>query len=153
MTITVGTNSYITAAEADTYFADTQNSGSWSALTAAAKSSSLLDATVLIDQQSFISRPDDDDQALEWPRIGVVNRRGLLFDVGEVPQDVKDCQAELALHLALNLPAAGASLPNISNVSHGSLSWTLTSATSYDTFHTIRRWLWPYLAVPQLAAI
>lgn len=104
MTLTVGKNSYITVAEADTYWS-ARNNSVWSAGTTAAKEKALIEATQYIDGTydfiGFHKTLDLDTQPLAWPRDGVViysgSFRGAHIDTGFVPQAVKHAQAELAL--------------------------------------------------------
>lgn len=104
MTLIVGTNSYITIAEADAYWSDRNNSV-WSAGTTASKEKALIEATQYIDNTyDFIGYHGTlnlDTQPLAWPRDAVIIQSGpfkgvdVLNDV--VPQAIKDAQAELAL--------------------------------------------------------
>lgn len=104
MTLIVGTNSYITVAEADVYWS-ARNNSVWSAGAAEAKEKALIEATQYIDGTydfiGFHKTLDLDTQPLAWPRDGVVIYsgafRGVHIDTGVVPQAVKDAQAELAL--------------------------------------------------------
>lgn len=104
MTLTVGTNSYITVAQADSYWS-ARNNSTWAGATTADKEKALIEATQYIDNSfSFIGvhgTLDLDTQPLAWPRDGVVIRSGTFkyvdIENDVVPQAVKDAQAELAL--------------------------------------------------------
>lgn len=103
MALTVGTDTYITVAEADSYWSDRNNS-TWSDATTADKEKALREATAFLDgQYDYIGEMTDlDSQILAWPRSGALITQGAykgrIFDVDEVPQKLKDAQAELALN-------------------------------------------------------
>lgn len=93
MSITVGTNSYLTVAEADSYFEGRLYSDKWEA--AKDPDKALIMAASLLDTQiSWAGRPASDSQVMAWPRAGV---RDVAPDV--IPTAVKVAQAELALAL------------------------------------------------------
>ena len=88
-------NSYVTEAEATTYFANRLYADAWASATAEDKQKALLMARTLLDFHIIWSGyPTDDTQPLQWPRIGVT---GIALDA--VPESVKIAQMELALIL------------------------------------------------------
>lgn len=100
-------NSYVSAAEADTYFAARPGSTAWTGeADADTKAAALIYATVRIDEEQFKGRstkplPDratsGDTQALEWPRAGVSDGEGWYYDQDTVPVCVKRATMEVAL--------------------------------------------------------
>lgn len=103
MAITVGTDTYITVAQADSYWS-ARNNSTWSAASTAEKEKALLEATQFLDgSYNFIGehRADETTYPLAWPRYGVEvqtgNFAGVFIDSDTVPQQIKDAQAELAL--------------------------------------------------------
>jgi Putative DnaT-like ssDNA binding protein len=81
----VGTNSYVTEAEATTYFADRFGFDKWVAETK--KNEALISATQIQDLLCiWNSEKSDPDQTLEFPRVA--------YD--PTPQDIKDAQCEIA---------------------------------------------------------
>lgn len=92
-------NSYATRAEANTYFDNRLNATTWSALSDDDKDRALITATSRIEQESFVGTVADEDQALQWPRDGVVDRNGNEVLETEIPQQVKNAQYEYALTL------------------------------------------------------
>lgn len=101
MTITVGTDTYLSVSEADIYW-NARNNASWSAATIAEKERCLLEATQYIDgHYDFIGVLNDLNQPLAWPRAGAVIHSGAMagkyFDSDEIPQAIKNACAELAL--------------------------------------------------------
>jgi len=112
MALTVGTDSYISVADADTYFAGRLNTEAWDGAVATTKEKALKQATREIDRQVFLGRKADSDQALEFPRCYVADPRGTgwtsqyTFNVtlgmycdAAVPQVIKDATCEQALAL------------------------------------------------------
>lgn len=98
MTIVAGTDSYISLAEADTYWED-RNDTTWAAASDEDKEKALREATVLIDG-SYDGRwigthPGSSSQVLAWPRNNARDSEGR--DVTGIPQRVKDATARLAL--------------------------------------------------------
>jgi len=86
MPVVVGTNSYVTVAEATTYFADRYGYGAWVA--EVNKDAALISAAQVLDNYcQWYGYPVAEDQVLEFPRYP---------DAEVVPQDVKDSQCEIA---------------------------------------------------------
>ena len=92
MAITVGVNSYISVADADTYFGDRLYADDWTSANSGIKEKSLLMARRWIDMQDFLGARTDPNQMLAWPRIGIQG-----VNSTTVPQNVFDAQCELAL--------------------------------------------------------
>ena len=100
MTLTVGTNSYISVADADTYFSDRNNS-TWSAGSNANKEKALIEATQYIDGAFSFIGTQKLGNVLAWPRHDVIinkgNFKGVIYDADTIPPQVKDACCELAL--------------------------------------------------------
>jgi hypothetical protein len=101
-------NSYVTLAEANTYFADRLNStanGDWTndstgvARTDAVKSAALITATRRIDEEMFQGLKASTTQALKWPRVNVQDEDGLYFESDSIPERVKQATYICALEL------------------------------------------------------
>lgn len=97
MTLTVGTNSYISVSDATSYFNDSLSSDSWSGLDPVVQAQSLITAARMIDRQTWQGIPTSGAAPMQWPRTGVVDRYGNLVNSASVPQQIKDAQCELAL--------------------------------------------------------
>lgn len=67
-TLTVGTNTYLTVADASTYFDERLRSDAWSAATDDDKARSLIMATAAIDSLRLRGRKIATEQALAFPR-------------------------------------------------------------------------------------
>jgi hypothetical protein len=86
MPAVVGTNSYVTAAEATTYFAARYGYGTWVA--EVNKDAALISAAQVLDNYcQWYGYPVVESQALAFPRYP---------DADPVPQEIKDSQCEIA---------------------------------------------------------
>ncbi|MDH5559415.1 MAG: hypothetical protein OEY59_01010 [Deltaproteobacteria bacterium] len=97
MSIQVGTDSYLSVAEADE-FHQRMNNPNWDIKTTAEKETALVKATIFMEQ-SYQGRLKgnllDSSQPLNWPRSGVEDLEGRI--VLTTPKEVKDSVALLAL--------------------------------------------------------
>ncbi len=98
MAIIVGTDSYVSVADADTYWTD-RNNLDWATADVADKEKALRDATVFIDgsyEGRWIGQhPGSSAQVLAWPRNNARDSEGR--DVTGIPQRVKDATSRLAI--------------------------------------------------------
>lgn len=101
MPITVGTDTYISVADATTYLSMSINGAAWTAASTQLKEQALVTATRMLDRQRWVGTKTDSAQALDWPRTGVYNEEGDLLDPDVVPQFILDATCELALALIL----------------------------------------------------
>lgn len=99
MALEVGTNAYVNADDADTYFGDRLNASNWSGATADEKDQALVTATLRLDQLTFKGARTDSSQPLAWPRWGVKDEDGYLLDSDTVPDRINRATMELALSL------------------------------------------------------
>ena len=92
-------NSYVTLAEADSYFETVPDSTTWDNKTDDQKNRALISATRWIDNHVFYGDRCDVEQALSWPRNNYhVDRVELTCSV--IPADIKYATYELARALA-----------------------------------------------------
>ena len=92
-------NSYVTVAEATSYFEGRLNASEWSGASDDEQIRALIMAARRIDQEVYVGRSYDDDQAMQWPRTGVYDPNDRIYGTDEVPERVKRGQLELALAL------------------------------------------------------
>ncbi len=95
MTLTVGTDTYISVTDANTYFAGRLNASGW---TSPYQEQALRMACKALDRENWIGTIGTTTQALCWPRLGVTDKDGRDM-TGIVPQAIKDAQCELALKM------------------------------------------------------
>lgn len=71
LTLTVGTNTYISLTDAETYMEKRYDpSGAWASAVDATKNQLLANATMLIDRQVWLGSKTSSTQTLEFPRDG-----------------------------------------------------------------------------------
>lgn len=100
VTTTVGgasSNSYISVADADTYFDERLNATAWTGASTTDKQRALIQATRRIDQEDWEGVKVATSQALDWPRYWATDEDGEEYDQDIIPQPVKDAVCELAL--------------------------------------------------------
>ena len=101
LTVETGTGSassdaYISVADADTYHAAKGNA-TWTG-TDADKETAIRRATSVLDGYNWQGlRTNGRSQALAWPRSGVIDKEGYGIDSDEIPSEIVDACAELAL--------------------------------------------------------
>ncbi|MCP4149814.1 MAG: hypothetical protein GY757_18865 [bacterium] len=93
-------NTYITLADAETYFESRLHKTDWDAATDANKDMALVWATRLLDDMvAWFGRKATDDQSLRWPQYSQVDRDGYPIDPGIVPDFLANAAAEFAGYL------------------------------------------------------
>ena len=138
-------NSYLTLAEAQTYFSTRVAVAGWD--DADDQSALLIMATRTLDMMVSGMRvplpdgfyrigpmwtgvPTTSTQALAWPRTGMLNRNGFPIGTMEIPQDLKNAVAELAgaLGTADRLVDNDVAVQGITSVKAGSVGVTFDQA-------------------------
>ena len=92
-------NSYVTLAEANTYFETEPDSSTWTNKTDDQKNRSLISATRWIDSFVYYGDRCDDGQALKFPRNNY-QLDGVELACSTIPVNIKYAQYELARALA-----------------------------------------------------
>jgi hypothetical protein len=92
-------NSYVTLAEAESYFESRLNVTAWSAATTDTKNRAIVQATRHLDSTlDWVGERSSTSQALAWPRTGVLTRdEDDYLDDATIPQVLKDATCEQAL--------------------------------------------------------
>lgn len=101
MAVVVGTDTYLSVADADTYWSNRNNS-TWSAADTADKEKALREATQFIDgAYEFIGAITSSTQVLAWPRVDAEilrgNMKGVYYNNTTIPPQIENACAELAL--------------------------------------------------------
>ena len=99
--LVVGTNTYVTEAQADAYLGDSVNGTQWTALTSTQKCQHLISAFRLLELQRWAGTKTVDTQTAQWPRTGVTCN-GEAVDPNTVPTRIENGQIELANAIVLN---------------------------------------------------
>jgi hypothetical protein len=90
-------NSYATVAHANTYHSSHLYGDSWHQANDSKKEKALMWATRLLDEWiAWHGTKGDEDQALQWPRVGATDRGGYSIDHDVIPSDVRNATAEFA---------------------------------------------------------
>lgn len=124
MALVVGTNSYISLADANTYFSNRLFSDEWAAKSDAVKTQSLVMSARHLDRMfEWEGQATDKDQPMAWPRDNLYTLNGALLDPSVVPQDVIDAQCELAYqwcqHDQLSPSASANTATDINSINGG----------------------------------
>jgi hypothetical protein len=104
MALSKGTNSYVTVAEADTYFLDRIDVAAWTAADEPTKSQALVTATSMLDNLLWTGTAITATQPLAFPRSGEYfdPKIGTTISIEDVPKRVITATMELAYHLINN---------------------------------------------------
>lgn len=146
MSLVVGTNSYVTAAEADALLLPHPRREVWGAHSDYQRELALLLAAREIDLLNFRGRVADTDQALAWPRAGVIDSDGRIIDSDTVPDRVKTAQAELALDLLAEGFESEDEIPRgVRRVRAGAVELEFTAPTRGELPDAVRDVLRPLL--------
>ena len=129
MALVLNTDSYVTIADADTYFETRIDSAEWEAADDETKEQALVTATQLIDERHWIGAAVSSSQALAWPRKDAIYydpRMGQQITIAndEVPSQVKIAVYEQALHLVQNEDLIAQKVQTFESISVGSIRLT-----------------------------
>jgi hypothetical protein len=136
-TIVAGAESYISVADADTYFTARANA-TWDALADADKEAALRKATDYMTGRYGLRWKGErvsELQALDWPRSGAY-ANGFLIDSGSVPVAVQRACAELAVRASADdlAPDVGA---QVKQEVVGPISVTYADGARQDTRYAL----------------
>ena len=145
-------NSYLTLAAAQALIdgmVENDDVTAWASATTDQKNRALYSATQRLDRERYLGARATDTQALQWPRTGVrkpdtyINTYSIGFPFRitadyytdtEIPDQIKQAQAVLAVYLNNNKDGMGLSgLEDYKSVTIGSLSVTSAGASSTAT--------------------
>lgn len=129
MALVLNTNSYVTIADADTYFETRIDSAEWDSADDETKEQALVTATQLIDERHWIGAAVSSSQALAWPRKDAIYydpKMGQQITIAnnEVPSQVKIAVYEQALHLVQNEDLIAQKVQTFESISVGSIRLT-----------------------------
>lgn len=114
-------NSYVTLAEATTYYTDRAHSSAWEDFED--KSDVLVTASLMLDwYMPWKGSKTDSTQSMEWPRSDVLLRDGTEVAVDTIPSYIKTAVFELALFSLASDRAGDNALAGIEQIKAGSLS-------------------------------
>jgi len=115
------TNSYVTLAEAITYFSNRAHASEWEA--EENQANVLITASSVLDWYvTWKGVQATETQAMGWPRSGVYNKVGTLYAEDVIPQEIKTAVFEYALASLSSDRTADGDLAGLSELKAGSLS-------------------------------
>lgn len=138
VTLTVGANTYVSRADATTYFEARLGASAWDDALEADQDKALVQATRAVESLTFKGRKSDVDQALAFPRCYprddryYVRSRELQFDdppyprmicEDAVPQVVIDAVCEEAMQLLADITSDGDTNERLAMQAQGVTSW------------------------------
>jgi len=117
---TTTANSYVTIAECEAYFEDRIHAEAFTSSNE--QDQAAITATQMLDWYcSYKGQKTYDTQALEWPRIDVVDKNGLVVTSTTIPARVKTATFELMLIIMEEDRTADSPLAGIAEASLGPL--------------------------------
>lgn len=162
MTLTLDTsigtttaNSYCDDTFADSYLAATAYAASWAALTGSGGQQSkygfLIRATRELDVLPFPSVRTYTDQALSFPRVGIFDDSGGIYDSAKIPLCVQQAVALLAGWLSSRPsgeadPFGNDPNQNVATVKAGPVDVALRDGAPMPGNDFVKRTVWPILA-------
>ncbi len=107
-TVVASADSYISQADADTYFTNHDDPSDWTGATSALKDSALRFAVMTMDGMfEWSGAVQSSTQVLGWPRTSAEDAEGRAIASSTIPQRIKDAQCELAVqHIGSPINAA-----------------------------------------------
>jgi len=125
-------NSYVSLAEAETYFAKRLHRDTWDALAYDQKAITLKWASRLLDINiNWDGIRKTKDQALGFPRAGIIDQDGYGVESNIVPVFVKEACCELALELLSSDITLDDDLSNFNEIKIADISIRASQGTSY----------------------
>jgi len=124
MALTKGTNSYVSLAEADSYFSDRLDVAAWEIASETQKQQSLITATNILDTLDWVGIISSESQLLAFPRTGSYFDPKFGYEVvlkDDVPYRIISAVYEIAYHL-LNNDGLLDSTGNVSSLSIGNIT-------------------------------
>jgi len=116
-------NSYASVAEGNAYHEAHTYATTWTGAATATKEAALVFATRLLDQHvAWYGARCTEDQALRWPRLGVLDLDGYEIDSNVIPPELKNATCELARLLIASDRTADSSGMGLRSVQAGSVA-------------------------------
>lgn len=139
-------NSYVTVAEANTYFADRVHSSAWEDFEY--KASALVTASQMLDwYMKWKGYKTTAEQSMGWPRVNVIRRDGSEVASDIIPQELKVATYELTLASLDGDRTADNPMAGIEQIKAGSLMVKADNGDSDSTAaDTIPERIWKILS-------
>ena len=122
-------NTYVSTATIDSWLETNPHDNTWSSLTQPQKNGyAVMSCRVLNEQINWDGWQTDDEQALDLPRSGMVDRHGNFIDNDEIPAEVQNAQSELARLLAISDRTADADTAGFKEIGVGTIKLVIDKA-------------------------
>ena len=116
-------NSYRSTADIDAWVLTNPHDSTWTALTDVQKNGyAVMSCRVLNEQMSWDGWQTDDEQSLDLPRSGMIDKNGNSIDNDEIPSEVQNAQSELARLLAIEDRTADSDMKGFKQIEVGSIN-------------------------------
>lgn len=138
MALVVGTNSYGSRAEADTYFADSLKADEWKVFTSKKKDQGLVEVTRILERENWLGEKEVPSQLLAFGRTGLT-QHGDDITAAESLTIIKTAQFEYAYALLSDpklLGKSDATGSNVKSVKGGSARVEFFRATKGGRYPT-----------------
>ena len=149
MAITVGTDVYISLADANTYFTNRLYATTWTNATDPQKESALRMATIRLEQMDYVGNRADTDtpQALKWPRTELPLIDGVDYSSETtIPTQIANACAETALAILENDITTPNANSEYSRVKLSSMEVEYKSGQSVNLYNTqLNPFVWGHL--------
>lgn len=132
-------NTYITLANANTYFDERLYVDDWTDASDDDKSRALIMAARRFNQCDWQGAKSASSQALAWPRQDTFDEDGNQYASDEIPQAILDGQCELALELIKSDILADSGLDQFESVAVGPVKIDVRHAPTGDLPPNVRR--------------
>ncbi len=155
-TIVAGAESYLSVADADTYWGEHGSPTAWTGATTAVKEAALRYSTQWIDDNFvWTGLIVSSAQVLDWPRQSVYDDQGRLVSDSIIPQRLKDATAEMAKnHIDSALDATQARGGDVKREKVDVIEIEYMDWASPGTDYSyVKKLLWGYTGLGQASAI
>lgn len=136
-------DSFVTLAEAESYQANRLHNAAWASASDPDKEAALKWATRLLDNQKWVGRRVDEEQALRWPRYDVYDQDDFYVDSASIPQFLKNATSELAYLLVIADRTAESGTDGFKKIKVGSIELEIDSI---DRIRPISSAVWNMIA-------
>ncbi|MDX1353758.1 MAG: DnaT-like ssDNA-binding protein [Thiomicrorhabdus sp.] len=150
MAVTVGTDVYISLADADAYFTNRLYATTWTGATDGNKEAALRMATIRLEQLDYVGLRADTDtpQALKWPRTSLPLIDGVDYSSDTtIPTQIANACAETALAILENDITTPNANSEYSRVKLSGMEVEYKSSQSNNTYNMqLNPFVWGYLS-------
>lgn len=147
MSLIVGTNTFVSLSDANTYFDGRLYATDWDNATDTEKEGALIEATIHLNQLDYYGERADTTtpQALKFPRANLPYIDGYQPSDSEIPTEIKNATCEEALAILKNDPLSLKSIDEYESVKLGDINVSYRDILRDRTRTFVRGYLKGYL--------